>query len=138
MNIVKNVIVALIGGLVGWFLHNPVGKETVLVKPGPEKIVEVIKTVAQKCVPEKQVVYIDRATQKEIQVASNNRVRLLAGTAPRPVSISQPSSSSVDVRYGQTFAAGIGYERRLFDSRWSLGAEVLTNGSVLGTLSLDF
>lgn len=65
-----------------------------------------------------------------------NRVRVLGGVGPQGFSVSK-SPSEVIVKDKKEAVVGLGYERKI-TKRFSLGGEVISNGTYLFDFGIDF
>lgn len=65
-----------------------------------------------------------------------NRARFVLGSAPNGFTAKQ-NSSSVRVAPNREEVMGLGYERKV-NHDLSIGFEILSNGTFLGTASVDF
>lgn len=66
-----------------------------------------------------------------------NRIKLLMGVGPTDVSVDQ-TANFVKVQQANGFVFGVSYDRKLENRQYNVGGQILSNGTALMSVGVDF
>jgi hypothetical protein len=108
------------------------GNEWMVVRRKAKKSLAILAPVKEKKKEEQKKV----VENKESSSSKKNRVRLMGGIGPSGFD-SERRKNTVKVETTEDTLGGIGYDR-LIDDKFSLGGQVLSNGTYTIGVGLDF